>query len=326
MKFHEWFHEWFLKYKKRTITEVTQVKYEIAHRMVIEYFGDVELVELTRDEVQDAIDKYGETRSKKTVRGFSMKIKACLEDAVIDKLIKETPYTRITLHHKELNYSFMELRKKSGEKKWLEVDEYDRLKKHLLVKIDAMFKISEDDYTQKIPTPYYYMTIYVALKTGCRYAEVLGLTKEDVDFEGNLINIDKTWDYKYKHDFMATKNIASVRKIIVDKETTKMIKKFIKWRSELKDDEPIFVSEEGTLHSQSTNKELRRILADCGIAYVSFHKLRHTQASYLLAKGVDMQVVAKRLGHTDTSMVQKVYGHLMEEVEEKENNKIISLL
>ena len=43
-------------------------------------------------------------------------------------------------------------------------------------------------------------------------------------------------------------------------------------------------------------------------------------------KGISLQVVAKRLGHTDTSMVQRVYGHLLQSTETNENNKIMALL
>jgi integrase len=43
---------------------------------------------------------------------------------------------------------------------------------------------------------------------------------------------------------------------------------------------------------------------------ISFHGLRHTYASLALMNGVPMQVVSENLGHTDTRMVEKHYGHL----------------
>lgn len=330
MKFHEWFNQWFLKYKKRNISEVTQIKYRNSHRVIKERFGDMKLVDLTRDDIQNAIDTHGETRSRRTVRHLAMQIKACLLDAEIDGLISKSPYIRIVLHHKELNFTFMEQRELRNEKKWLEISEYDYFKGYLTSKLHEMLEVSWMEFGGKTPLPYYYMIVYVALKTGCRYAEVLGLTEQDVDYIKNTINIDKTWCHKYAQDFMATKNVSSVRKIVVDNETVAIIQKFLKWKtaqsSELSENAPIFIGGGKAIHSAQMNRELKRMLAECNIKYVSFHKLRHTQASYLLAKGVDMQVVAKRLGHTDTSMVQKVYGHLMEEVEEAENDKIVALL
>jgi integrase len=43
---------------------------------------------------------------------------------------------------------------------------------------------------------------------------------------------------------------------------------------------------------------------------VSFHTLRHTYASLMVMDGVPLMVVARNLGHADTRMVEKHYGHL----------------
>ncbi len=43
---------------------------------------------------------------------------------------------------------------------------------------------------------------------------------------------------------------------------------------------------------------------------ISFHCLRHTYASRLAMRGVPLAVIATQLGHTDTRMVEKHYGHL----------------
>ena len=43
---------------------------------------------------------------------------------------------------------------------------------------------------------------------------------------------------------------------------------------------------------------------------ISFHILRHTWASHAVMNGVPLMVVAKNLGHADTGMVEKHYGHL----------------
>jgi integrase len=43
---------------------------------------------------------------------------------------------------------------------------------------------------------------------------------------------------------------------------------------------------------------------------MGFHELRHTYASTLVNAGVPLAYVAAQLGHTDTTMVEKYYGHL----------------
>jgi integrase len=43
---------------------------------------------------------------------------------------------------------------------------------------------------------------------------------------------------------------------------------------------------------------------------INFHGLRHTWASHAVMNGMPLMVVAKNLGHSDTRMVEKHYGHL----------------
>jgi integrase len=108
-----------------------------------------------------------------------------------------------------------------------------------------------------------------------------------------------------------------------------MTNKWINWKKEFAsfaNDKPLFVPENKTITGSTLNNVLRNFLNTLGIEYVSFHKLRHTHASILIAKGVSLQVVAKRLGHTDTTMVQTIYGHLLKSVEETENKKIMDIL
>ena len=47
-----------------------------------------------------------------------------------------------------------------------------------------------------------------------------------------------------------------------------------------------------------------------GIEPVVFHELRHTYASDLIKRGVQLKILAEQLGHADTRMVEKHYGHL----------------
>src|SRR5215469_17252483 len=62
------------------------------------------------------------------------------------------------------------------------------------------------------------------------------------------------------------------------------------------------------------SEQQRPLLAACTAARinppVNFHGLRHTYASRLAMKGVPLAVIAAQLGHSDTRMVEKHYGHL----------------
>ena len=56
------------------------------------------------------------------------------------------------------------------------------------------------------------------------------------------------------------------------------------------------------------------------------HCLRHTHASILMYKGVSTQSISKRLGHATTDITQRVYLHIIEEMEAKDEKKIMAAL
>jgi integrase len=74
----------------------------------------------------------------------------------------------------------------------------------------------------------------------------------------------------------------------------------------------IFMKENG--EAWGKGHQIRNIAEACGRASIKpkigFHQLRHTWASHAVMNGTPLLVVAKNLGHSDTRMVEKHYGHL----------------
>ncbi|MFK4886215.1 tyrosine-type recombinase/integrase [Lactococcus petauri] len=62
------------------------------------------------------------------------------------------------------------------------------------------------------------------------------------------------------------------------------------------------------------------------ISPISFHGLRHTHASILLFKNVNILSVSKRLGHKDVTTTQSVYLHVIKEMEERETRLIMKIM
>ena len=50
---------------------------------------------------------------------------------------------------------------------------------------------------------------------------------------------------------------------------------------------------------------------------MKYHELRHTQATQLLANGVDVKTVQSRLGHSDASLTLNQYAHAIPDNDEK---------
>lgn len=175
---------------------------------------------------------------------------------------------------------------KKAEDKFIEIDEYERLINYVKTKHATS-----------------YLAIYVAAITGARISEVLNITYEDLGKETIHLR--------------GTKTETSDREIIIGEDNIKHIKKKV----------PHIKS--GRLMNVSTNaiyKSLDKATNKLGIdKKVRPHALRHTHASYLIAKGFQIEYVSKRLGHANINITYDTYTHLLKEFEDENNNKIKEL-
>jgi integrase len=150
-----------------------------------------------------------------------------------------------------------------------------------------------------------YLPAYVALGTGMRRMEVLGLHWEDI--QGNLIYVRES------------KTAAGKRKITVHQAMLDALKEHHKAQAELRlklgrhylDRGLVFPSLSGApqdleLFSQRWAYTMKKAGLDW-----NFHELRHTHVSRLIAAGVDMLTISKRVGHTRSSFTMDTYGHLL---------------
>ena len=163
----------------------------------------------------------------------------------------------------------------------------------------------------------------ILLKTGLRFAEALGITLNDVNFDKKTVTINKTLDYK-KHregtrSFVPTKNKYSVRTIIVDDAVLYMLWKNSKGADP---DESIFYKIKGFQYNSTLNNWLKRACQKAGVPEVTLHGLRHEHATYLVSQGISSMAVAERLGHADDSVTRAVYIHRLETEKARDNEEI----
>ncbi|MCT7690301.1 MAG: site-specific integrase, partial [Lactobacillus crispatus] len=151
--------------------------------------------------------------------------------------------------------------------------------------------------------------------------KALALTPEDFDFEKQCIVVNKSWNYKEKEGyFQPTKNASSNRMVMIDWQLMQQFKSLIVNNQSNK---PIFFEEGQRVYNSTLNKKLTRYCEELGIPTISIHGLRHTHASLLLYEGVSVASVAKRLGHNNTTTTQEIYIHIIKELENKDNDKIL---
>ena len=297
MKYWEYFENWVQAYKVGAIRPVTMKKYIQAEKQIKKLEPDLEVEDLNRMTYQRLINKYAETHERQTVMDFHHIIKASAIDALDEGLIKRDPTRKVVIKGK-----------KPRDKKV-----------KFLSQAEAQKLVEDLDLGDKIN---YDWLILLMLKTGLRFAEALGLTPNDFNFQNQTITVNKTWDYKGLEGgkFAETKNQSSMRTIFLDWQ---MVIQFSSLIKDLPKDKPIFVKEGKKIYNSTINDIWERHCKNSGITVITAHGLRHTHASLLLLNGVSIASVAKRLGHSNMTTTQKTYLHIVEELEHKDKNLIM---
>ena len=288
--------DWIKLYKEKAVRKVTLDKYYLTHRKIKELAPELHMNELTRQSYQKLLNNYAATHEKQTTLDFHHHLKAALVDALDEGLLEHDPTRRAII--KGVDPS-------NKKNKFLNLYELQKLLRHL----DLGDELNWDWF------------ILLVSKTGLRFAEALALTPEDFDFERQQIIVNKSWNYKTPiGNFQKTKNESSNRVVMIDWHLMNQFKSLIRNKES---DWPIFVPHNKRVFNSTVNGLLEKYCYKLDIPTISVHGLRHTHASLLLYEGVSVASVAKRLGHANTTTTQETYIHIIEELENKDNDKVL---
>ena len=155
---------------------------------------------------------------------------------------------------------------------------------------------------------------YTAIASGCRLGELLALHWQDVDFDGATITIAKTLHRVAGRVVTGEPKTASGRRsVTLPPEATQVLRQQ-RGRQVLAGvaTDLVFPNGEGKpLHPSTVEHALRRECERLGLPPLTPHGLRHLHASLLLAEGVPLPAVSRRLGHADTGVTARVYAHVV---------------
>lgn len=310
--FYEYFGDWFEIFKKDQIRPVTAKKYIEAQAAIKRLAPNLTLGKMNRMKVQKLLIAYGKDHEIATCKGFFHMIRACLQNAQYDDLIDKDPTFKLKASSQKQHIT--------TKAKYLEKNQAEKLAEVLNDSNTVASDMFDFD-----------------MRTGLRFAELLGLTPKDIN--DHVINIDKTWLYKKgkNAEFGDTKNSASHRQIVIDDQALADIDKYL---DSCEADEPIFVkalSNEAGFESTETqkykaiyhstlNNKLARFCKKAEVPRIGIHGLRHTHASLLFSAGISILSISKRLGHANTTTTEKVYVHLIKDQQEKDNQKMLKAL
>jgi integrase len=241
--------------------------------------------------------------SPKAVWNIHVCLRAALNDAVEDGLLKWNPAKGT-------------LRPPSGRK---------RMKTWTREEVSAFL----DHLRQHRNVALYQLALY----TGMRRGELLGLRWEDVRWSTSTISVqtqagqteEDEETYGDDLDEGPTKSEAGRRAIRVDGDVLQVLQQHREaqeferrsWGDAYRDHGLVFCHGDGSPHDPDTisKSEFRRLVGAAAISRIRFHDMRHTHATLLLEAGVDITVVSRRLGHASVKTTADLYAHVTERLQ-----------
>jgi len=174
-----------------------------------------------------------------------------------------------------------------------------------------------------------FKTLYqLALSTGMRQGELLGLKWSDLDWNHSTLQIKRQLQYivvKYLV-FSDLKTHFSLRAIklgsnILDelrahrqRQEAEIVRVGKKWD----DNDLIFPSSFGTpINPRNLVRDFKKFLKRASLPNIRFHDLRHTAATLMISHGVPVNVVSKILGHSKVSVTLNIYAHSNTDMQEQ---------
>ncbi|WP_164214448.1 site-specific integrase [Virgibacillus sp. YIM 98842] len=323
-KFRTFVELWKKRAKKQLAPKTMELYTYLLDSRMIPAFGNIRLENITLVRLNDYMEKLEEEGLSSNTRLKHYNLFNNLFNLALKlKLISENPMDGVD--------------RPKREQKETNVYDSQELKRLFLL-------LNEEKNKQMV------LMVKLALKTGMRKGELLGLRWEDVDFATNTIHVRHSLSYTKEEGYQIkdTKTKNSNRKVAPPKKLMKELQKHIHHKreekaaaAELWDDtfgNLVFStpgkSEGDTLslfgkpiHQDSPNRWWRRFLdrvnaeaeknGQSKLKKIRFHDLRHTAATDLINKNAHPNAISKRLGHANISTTINIYGHHLEEADQK---------
>lgn len=274
-------------------------------KQVYPLLGKISISQITFDDIQFMINELKKQNlSYSTIKKAYEAINGCFKYAIIKGDIDKNPCIGVTLPKT--------LKHQEGDIKFYTEEQIELLLKQSTIK----YSNGKNKYRLGYG-------IQFLLYTGLRIGEALALTWEDVDFQNKTIKINKNLKQVKNRDNNeqgnykiiiqnSTKTSSGSRIVPLNNKSIEALKYIKEITGQY---EHVFSTETGNNVSGRTYDTMfRKIQENCGFAEIyGVHALRHTFASLLFKKGVDVKTVSEILGHKDVSVTYNTYIHLIQE-------------
>lgn len=312
---------WKEKYAEKHLERKTLYTYMVnLNTRILPAFGNLQLDQIKPLHVVDFLDSLGKEGSRKddkagalssgTIQMNHRVLKNIFSRAVEWKVIKDNPAAEV----------------KKPKVVYKEIIPYDE--EEIRVLLQAL---------QKEPH-HWRMMIILALTTGMRRGELLGLEWKHIDWKTGVIDVQQSISISLKGEVIVkepkTKN--SKRKVALPPSAQEELRDYydyrVKERNKFGDAWQggdyffVFAHEDGrAFHHESPYQWFRQFVKKNGFRYNNFHSLRHASASVLINQGVHAKVISERLGHGSIATTMNIYGHSLRSADQAAADKFENL-
>lgn len=301
MTVDEWYILWLDIYKVNCRNS-SKNTYTTSYKRVKKELGKIKLIDLKLASIQRAISKIPSANAQ----GDTLDLLISMLDKAIDsELLLHNPAKKVVIAKKE----------SKKERRVLTIQE-------------------TEIFLEEMKEQANYFVILIALRTGMRIGEILGLTWDDISFRDKLIYVRKTLcvvkNEKTEFEFHDTKTESGKRRIpMLDDVCAIFRQQYEKKQSIIKNgkipligfENLVFVTRNNTpvdpsCIRQTIRKAVKRINEkNPQICFESLspHTLRHTFATRCIEQGMNIKTLQKLLGHSTLAMTMDLYCHVTQE-------------
>ncbi len=318
VKFETFAEQWFEEYAKLNLRHTSYERMRQLTQRVYPAIGHLRLDKITGRHVQQFINdlalngksmKTGRPLSRKTAIHHLSFISDVFSYAVKMDMLSENPCRKVTVP--------------KGEKKEKEI--------YTLEEIEELFRLLET-------APLKYRTFFtLAIYSGFRRGELLGLEWKDIDWEHNVISVRRTSNYTADKGIYTdtTKTKKSQRSLNFPPMVMDLLKEYkseqdeekVKLGSKWIDYDRLFVKYDGRpMNNNTPYFWFTEFCKENNFRFCDIHSMRHFYASALINEGVDAAAVSGALGHSVISTTTSIYCHAFQQAQARAGDAIASVL
>lgn len=318
IKFQDFAEQWFEEYAKLNLRNTSYERMKQLTVRVYPAIGHLRLDKITSRHIQQFINdlalngkslKNGRPLSRKTAVHHLSFISDVFSYAVKMEMLTDNPCKRVTVP--------------KGEKKEKDI--------YTLEEVAQLFQLLET-------APLKYRTFFtLAIYSGFRRGEMLGLEWKEVDWEHNVISVRRTSNYTASKGIYTntTKTKKSQRSLKFPQSVMDLLREYkaeqdeerIKLGTKWQDYDRLFVKWDGRpMNNNTPYFWLKEFCEENNFRFCDIHSLRHFYASALINEGVDAATVSGALGHSTITTTTSIYCHVFNQAQARAGDAIASVL